>query len=76
MEDILPCQMALFCVKCVLQDTGAAVITQPLSVFETAMDFTFISCHLSSVIIITIITIIIIIMDVTSATVLAMGLNC
>ena len=29
-EDILQCQMALFCVKCVLQDTGAAVITQPL----------------------------------------------
>ena len=79
-EDIPLCQMALFCVKCVLQETRTAVITQPSSVFETVMDFTFISCHLSSVIIIIIIiiiiTIIIIIMNVTYATVLAMGLNC
>ena len=64
-EDILPCQMALLCVKCVLQDTGAAVITQPSSAFVTAVDFMFINCHLS-----TLITL------VTSATALAMGLNC
>ena len=84
MEDILPCQMALFCVKCVLQDTVAAVITQPSSVFETAMDFTFIGCHLSSIIIIIVIIIIIIIViivviifiRVTYATALATGLNC
>ena len=47
-EDIPPCQMALFYVKCVLQNTGAAaVILQPSSVFATAMNFTFINCHLS-----------------------------
>ena len=63
-EDILRCQMALFCVKCVLQETGGVVITQPLSVFATAMDFMFINCHLSTQIIL-----------VTSATALAMGLN-
>ena len=71
-EDIPQCQMALFCVLCVLHDTAGAVITQPSSVFETVMDFTFISCHLSS----SIIFIIIVIIDVTYATVLAMGLNC
>ena len=65
-EGILRCQMALFCVKCVLQDTGAAVISQPLSAFATAVDFMFINCHLS-----TSITIV-----VTSATAPAMGLNC
>jgi len=66
-EDILPCQMALFCVKCVLQDTGvAAVVTQPSSAFAIAMDFTFINCHLSSRITI----------DVPSATALALGLDC
>ena len=64
-EDILQCQMALFCVKCVLQETGGVVITQPSSVFATAMDFTFINCHLSSSITI----------DVTTATALAMGLD-
>ena len=75
-EDILLCQKALFCVKCVLQDTVAVVNSQPSSVFETAMDFTFISCHLySSMIIIIIIIIIIITIDVTYATALAMGLN-
>ena len=47
-EDIPPCQMVLFCVKCVLQDTGGAVITQPSSVFATAVDFLFINCHLST----------------------------
>ena len=47
-EDILQCQMALFCVKCVLQDTRGAVVAQPSSVFATAMDFTFISCNLPS----------------------------
>ena len=67
-EDIPPCQMALFCVKCVLQDTGvAAVVTQPSSAFAIAMDFTFINCHLSS----RRITI-----DVPSATALALGLDC
>ena len=85
-EDILQCQMALFCVKCVLEDTVAAVNTQPSSVFETAVNFTFISCHLTSCIIIIIIiiisiTIIItititIIINVLSATALAMALNC
>ena len=64
-EDILQCQMALFCVKCVLQETGGVVITQPSSVFATAMDFTFINCHLPSSITI----------DVTTATALAMGLD-
>ena len=63
-EDILQCQMALFCVKCVLQDTGGAVNTQPSSVFATAMDFMFINCHLSTRIIL-----------VSSAIALAMGLN-
>ena len=72
-EDILPCQMVLFCVKCVLQDTVAAVNTQPSSMFATAVDFTFISCHLSSITIIIIIHIIIV---VAPATALAMGLNC
>ena len=65
-EDILQCQMALFCVKCVLQDHGVAVITQPSSAFATAVDFMFITCHLSSPL-----TII-----VTTATALAMGLDC
>ena len=64
-ENIPPCQMALLCVKCVLQDTGGAAITQPLSVFATAIDFTFINCHLSTRI-----------THVISATALAMGLNC
>ena len=63
-EDIPPCQMALLCVKCVLQETRAAVITQPSSAFATAMDFTFISCRLSTHITL-----------VTSATALAMGLD-
>ena len=62
-EDIPPCQMVLFCVKCVLQDTGGAVNTQPSLVFATAVDFMFINCHLS-----TRITLVI------SAT--ALGLNC
>ena len=57
--------MALFCVKCVLEDTVAAVKTQPSSVFATAVDFTFINCHLSSRITI----------GVTTATALAMGLD-
>ena len=81
-EDILPCQMALFCVKCVLQLTRTAVITQSSSVFATAMDFTFISCHLPfRIIIIIIIFIIITIIIITimiivcSATAQAMGLN-
>ena len=65
-EDILQCQMALFCVKCVLQENRGVVITQPSSVFATAMDFTFINCHLSSSITI----------NVTTATALAMGLDC
>ena len=65
-EDILQCQMALFCVKCVLQETGGVVITQPLSVFATAMDFMFINCQLSSSITI----------NVNTATALAMGLDC
>ena len=65
-EDILRCQMALLCVKCVLQDTGGAVITQPSSAFVTALDFMFINCHLSSRITI----------NVTTVTALAMGLNC
>ena len=65
-EDILRCQMALFCVKCVLQDTGAAVITQPLSAFATAMDFMFINCLLSTPIPV----------NVNTATALAMGLDC
>ena len=65
-EDIPPCQMALFCVKCVLQDTGAAAITQPSSAFAIAMDFTFINCHLSSRIP----------LNVATATALAMGLDC
>ena len=64
-EDILQCQMALFCVECVLQDTGGAAITQPSSAFATAVDFMFINCHLSTRITI-----------VTSATAPAMGLNC
>ena len=64
-EDIPPCQMALLCVKCVLQDTGSVAITQPSSVFATAMDFTFINCHLSTHITL-----------VTSATALPIGLNC
>ena len=64
-EDILQCQMVLFCVKCVLQDTGGAVNTQPSSAFATAVDFTFINCRQS-----TRITIVI------SATAQAMGLNC
>ena len=63
-EDIHPCQMALFCVKCVLQDTGGAAITQPSSVFATAVDFMFINCHLSTRITL-----------VTSATAPAMGLK-
>ena len=88
-EDIPPCQMVLFCVKCVLQDTGGAVNTQPSSTFATAMDFTYISCHLPFriiiiiiiiiiviVIVFVIIIVIIIIIIVTFATALAMGLNC
>ena len=65
-ENILPCQMVLFCVKCVSQDTSGAVNTQPSSAFATAVDFTFINCHLSSRITI----------NVTTATALAMGLDC
>ena len=64
-ENIPPCQMALFCVKFVLQDTVAAVVTQPSSVFATAVDFTFINCRLSPLINL-----------VSFATALAMGLNC
>ena len=64
-EDIPPFQMGLLHVKCVLQDTSGAVNTQPSSVFATAMDFTFINCHLS-----TRITLVI------SATALAMCLKC
>ena len=64
-EDIPPCQMALFCVKCVSQDTGGVVGTQPSSVFATAVDFTFINCRLSPLL-----------NFVTFATALAMGLNC
>ena len=64
-EDILPCQMVLFCVKCVLQDTEGAVNTQPSSAFAIAMDFSFINCHLSSRITI----------DVPSATALALGFD-
>ena len=63
-EDIPPWLMALFCVMCVLRDTSGAVNTQPSSVFATAMDFTFINCHLSTHITL-----------VTSATALPMGLN-
>ena len=65
-EDIPPCQMVLFCVKCVLQDTSGAVNTQPSSAFATAVDFTFINCHLSSRMTV----------NVTTATALAMGLDC
>ena len=65
MEDIPPFQMGLLHVKCVLQDTVTAVNPQPSSVFATAMDFTFINCHLS-----TRITLVI------SATALPIGLNC
>ena len=36
-------------------DTGAVVTIQPSSLFETAINFTFISCHLSSSIIMIII---------------------
>ena len=57
--------MALFSVRCVLQDTGGAVITQPLSVFATAVDFMSINSHLWSGITI----------NVTTATALAMGLD-
>ena len=65
-EDIPPCQMALLRVKCVLQETRGAVNTQPSSAFATAVDFTFINCHLSSRIPV----------NVTTATALAMGLDC
>jgi len=79
-EGILLCQMALFYVKCVLRNTLTVAISQPSSVFATAMDFTFISCHLPFgriiTIIIIIIIIIIIVMNVRSATAQAMGLNC
>ena len=64
-EDILQCQMVLLYVKCVLLDTGGAVITQPSSVFATAVDFMFINCYLSTRI-----------TTATSATALAKGLNC
>ena len=64
-EDIPPCQMVLFCVKCVLQDTEGAAITQPSSAFAIAMDFTLINCHLSSRITI----------DVPSATALVLGFD-
>ena len=79
-EGILLCQMALFCVKCVLQNTLTVVLSQPSSVFACAMDFTFISCHLPfriiTIVITIIIIIIIIIIIVRSATAQAMGLNC
>ena len=68
-EGILLCQMALFCVKCVLRNTLTVVISQPSSVCATAMDFTFTSCHLPF-------GIIIIIIVVGYATAQAMGLNC
>ena len=85
-EDILPCQMALFCVKCALRNTLTAVISQPSSVFVTAMDFTFIIYPLPFRIIMIIIMIIIIFIIITiiiltiiiivcSATAQAMGLN-
>ena len=74
-EDILQCQMALFFVKCVLQDTRIAVITQPSSMFEIAAGFTFISCHLPFRLIPPI-PLLLIIIVATFATALAMGLNC
>ena len=85
-EGILLCQMALFYVKCVLQNTLTVVISQASSVFATAVDFMFINCHLPFgiitiiifiiMIIFIIIIIIIIVMNVRSATAQAMGLNC
>ena len=82
-EGILLCQMALFYVKCVLRNTLTVVISQASSVFATAMDFTFINCHLPFgiitiiiiIIIMIIFIIIIIVMNVRSATAQAMGLN-
>ena len=83
-EGILLCQMALFYVKCVLRNTLTVVISQASSVFATAVDFTFINCHLPFgiitiiiiIIIMIIFIIIIIVMNVRSATAQAMGLNC
>ena len=83
-EDILRCQMALFCVKCVLQDTRGAVNTQPSSVFATAMDFIFINCHLPFCILMVglmvlfffLLIILTMVLIATFATALAMGVSC